>query len=121
MKKSKLALTALMIGITTVSGVSFAEAKLKVDDVKIIVDAKGEHKPPRPDTREAPKPPEAHRRDERRWPHDDSERPYHKQADDREPNFGPHHDGLHGPGHNKPGHDAPPPSPPHRPKHKHHW
>ncbi|MBO4920257.1 MAG: hypothetical protein J5365_08935, partial [Erysipelotrichaceae bacterium] len=37
MRKSKLALTALMIGTLPVTGATFAEAGLKVDDVKIIV------------------------------------------------------------------------------------
>ena len=37
MRKTKLALTALMIGAMTVTGASFAEAGLKVDDVKIVI------------------------------------------------------------------------------------
>ena len=117
MRKTKLALTALMIGTLTVTGASFAEAKLKVDDVKIIVGARDNQRPPAPNDREAPRPPEAHRSDK---PERDSDRPYRKPADDRDPKFNPHHEGPHGPGHHKPGHDAPPPPPHHRPKPKHH-
>ena len=126
MRKTKLALTALMIGTLTVTGASFAEAGLKVDDVKIVIGAKDdEHRPPAPpEKREAPRPPEAHRPDGRDGhrelkpePHGGHDRPAPKPSDSHKPRFEDHH---------KPdrherqehGHDAPPPPP--SPKHKYH-
>jgi hypothetical protein len=99
MKKTRLALTALMIGTMTIAGASFAEAKTKVDDVKIIVNARDEHKPSKPSEHQRPdlKPEEHHE------PHFDKQ---HKPASHRKPHFDKQH---------KPhGHDAPQPS--HHPK-----
>ena len=91
MTKAKFALTALMIGTLTVTGASFAEAEVKLDDVKIGVHFKNDHRPPAPDSREAPgshhgKP---------------APRPVHRYH-----HVPPHH--PHGPGHHVP------PPPPHR-------
>ena len=115
MKKTRLVLTALMIVTMTVTGASFAEAGLKVDDVKIVVEAKDHHRPPAPERRDAPEQPEAHRPDGHGGPKDDYVRPNPKPTDERKPDFGPHHEAPHGPGHHKPGHNAPPKH--HKPHH----
>lgn len=122
MRKTKLALTALMIGTLTVTGASFAEAGLKVDDVKIVIGARDEHRPPAPEKREAPRPPEAHRpdghdghRELRPEPPHGHDRPAPRPSDSHKPRF----EGHHKPDPHKPhGHDAPPP--PHHPRHEHH-
>ena len=123
MRKTKLALTALMIGALTVTGASLAEAKLKVDDVKIIIGARDDQRlpggrgdtPPAPDMRDghrppAPRPPEAHRPDGHGGPGQDHRGPAPRPADERGPRFDkPHGSKPHDP--HKPGHDVPPPPP----------
>ncbi len=108
MRKTKLALTALMIGALTVTGASFAEAKLKVDDVKIIVGARDDQRPPAPNGNEAPRPPEAHQPDDHggpRGPEQGHREPAPRPVDDRGPRFDKPQ------GNHKPGHDVPPPPP----------
>ena len=118
MRKTKLALTALMIGTLTVTGASFAEAKLKVDDVRIIVGARDDQRPPAPDGREAPRPPEAYRPDDHggpRGPEQGHRGPAPRPVDDRGPRFDkPQGSNPHG--HRGPGHDVPPPPPPDGPQ-----
>ena len=108
MRKAKLALTALMIGTLTMTGTSFAEAGAKLDDIQIGVRFKNEHQPPAPERREAPRPPEAYRRDGHKGSHDAPPPPHPVKGHD------PHH-GTHGSRYHHQGHDVPPP--PHGPHH----
>lgn len=109
MKKAQLALTALMIGTLTVTGASFAEAEVKLEDVKIGVHFKDDHKPPVSDGHGASRPPEAHRPDEHGKPHDAPPRPTPAKA--HRAHSDPHPGGPHGPEHHQPGHPIPPPPP----------
>ena len=117
MRKAKLALTALIIGTMTVTGASFAEAKLKVDDVKIIIGARDDQRPPAQDGRETPRSPEAHRPDGHDRPRDGHRPPAPKPVDDRGHRF----DNPRGPksqGNHEPGRDVPPPDGPQRGGHR---
>ena len=101
MKKAKLALTALMIGTLTVTGASFAEAGVKLDDIQIGIRFKNEHQPPAPERREAPRPPEEYRHG-------------HRGQHDVPPPPMPAHHRPHGSGHHVP----PPPHAPHHGGHR---
>ena len=57
MKKTKLALTALMIGTMSLTGVAFAEASV-LDSVKLVLNIGTEKAPPRQEKPEPPRQPE---------------------------------------------------------------
>ncbi|MCR4817793.1 MAG: hypothetical protein K5841_02415 [Fretibacterium sp.] len=117
MKKTHLALTALMIGIMTVTGTSFAEAGLRVGDVKIVIETSDKHKTPGQDTHQPPEPP-AKPRPDRHAGHGelkpDPQHGHDKPAPKPSDSHGPSSDGHHKPApHEKQehGHDKPAPDP----------
>ena len=113
MRNMKHVLTALLVGVVILSGVSFAEAGVKLDDIQIFVRMKDEKQPSKLSN------PPHHWRPEVREPHwNKPHRPGPHGGHALKPLHGP--GAPHGPKHGfhggpnrlrKPGRDVPPPSP----------
>ena len=113
MKTMKFALLVVMVGMMTLTGVSFAEAGVKLDDLQILLRWKDDRRPSEP-----PAPMVRHEADGPHWapkpggPHGHGPRRVHAPQDFHE-NYHGFHGAPHRPG--GPGRDVPPPMP-HRPR-----